>query len=323
MEVAMRLVTKVGGILLCAGSFLIVQASDDPKTFQGRWSINNWTPGDSLQLTMKVHSGTTRWEWGSSQPIADLHGLTLDQLHAARTPVRFTLERDAGTFAFEGTVTLGVGSGDFRFAADPTFKAKLGALGYDVVDQDDASIMMMAVRDISIAYAGEVKRSGLRGVTVRDLVRLRDHGVDLEFLRDLTMIGYASLSADDVVSLRDHGVDSAFIRTLKASGYPDLPAADIVALRDHGVDSRYIEGLDDSGYGKQAARDIVRLRDHGIEPVFIKDLLIAKPGPYSIDEIIKLREHGVDPRYVARIQEAGFKELTVDQIVSLREHGVD
>jgi hypothetical protein len=319
----MRLGIKIGGILVCVGSLLIAQASDGPKTFQGQWRLNNWMPGDSLQLTMKYHAQSTRWEWGSSQPIADLHGLTLDQLHAARTTVRFTLERDAGTFVFEGTVTLGVGSGNYRFVADPTFKAKLGALGYDVAGEDDVSIMMMAVRDISIAYAGEVKRSGLRDVAVRDLVRLRDHGVDLEFIRDLTIIGYAGLSADDVVRLRDHGVESGFLRTLKTSGYQDLPAADIVDLRDHGVDSRYVEGLADSGYGKQTADDIVRLRDHGIEPAFIQDLLVARPGSYSVDEIIKLREHGVDPRYVARIQEAGFKDLTVDQIVRLREHGVD
>ena len=319
----MRLGIKVGGILLCVGSFLIALASDEPKTFQGQWRLNNWMPGDSLQLTMKYHAKSTHWKWGSSQPIADLHGLTLDQLHAARAAVKFTLERDAGAFVFEGTVMLGVGSGDYRFVADPTFKAKLEAIGYDVTGEDDVSIMLMAVRDISIAYAGEVKRSGLRDVAVRDLVRLRDHGVDLEFIRDLTMIGYANLSADDVVRLRDHGVESGFIRTLKTSGYPDLPADDIVSLRDHGVDSRYVEGLADSGYGKTTADDIVRLRDHGIEPAFIKDLLVARPGSYSVDEIIKLREHGVDPRYVARIQEAGFKDLTVDQIVRLREHGVD
>lgn len=290
----MRLDIKVSGLLLVAGSFLAAHASDDPKRLQGAWSLNNWTPGDSLHLTMKYHAHGTHWEWGSGQPIADLHGLTLDQLHAARTPVRFTLERDAGTFSFEGTVTLGIGSGTYRFVADPTFNAKLGALGYDVVDEDDVTVMMMAVRDISIAFAGEVKRSGMRDVAVHDLVRLRDHGVDLPFIRDLTMIGYANLSADDVVRLRDHGVDSGFLRTLKSSGYPDLPAG-----------------------------DIVRLRDHGIEPVFIKDLLAARPGSYSVDDIIKLREHGVDPRYVARIQEAGFKDLTLDQIVSLREHGVD
>lgn len=320
----MRLDTiKVGGILLCAGSFLIASASDDPPKLQGRWRLSNWTSGDSLHLTMKYRDRSTRWEWGSDQPIADLHGLTLEQLHTAHTPVKFTLARDAGTFAFEGTVMLGIGSGDYRFAADPTFKAKLGALGYDVVGEDDLSIMMMAVRDISIAFAGEVKRSGLRDVAVRDLVRLRDHGVELDFVRDLTMIGYANLGADDVVRLRDHGVESGFLRTLKASGYPDLPAADIIAMRDHGVDSRYVQGLEDSGYGRQAADDIVKLKDHGIEPAFIKELLAARPGPYTIEEIIKLREHGVDPRYVARIQAAGFKDLTVEQIVRLREHGVD
>jgi hypothetical protein len=320
----MRLDTsKLGGILLCAGSFLIAQASDDPRTFQGKWSLSNWTSGDSLRLTMKYHARNNRWQWSNDQPIADLHGLTLEQLHAAHTPVTFTLARDAGTFAFEGTVMVGIGSGDFRFVSDPSFTAKLAALGYDAVGEDDVSIMMMAIRDISIAYAGEVKRSGLRDVAVNDLVRFRDHGVELEFIRDLTMIGYANLSADDVVQLRDHGIDSGFIRALKVSGYPDLPAGDIMALRDHGVDSRYVEGLDDSGYGRRAVGDIVKLRDHGIEPVFIKELLAARPGPYSIDELITLREHGVDSRYVARIQASGFKALTVDQIVRLREHGVD
>lgn len=291
----MRLDTlRLGGILVCAGSFLIAHASDAPPRFQGKWSLSNWTTGDSLRLSMKYHARNTHWQWSSDQPLADLRGLTLEQLHAARTPVKFTLARDAGTFAFEGTVMLGLGSGDYRFVSDPSFTAKLGALGYDAVREADASIMMMAVRDISIAYAGEVKRSGLRDVAVDDLVRFRDHGVELEFIRDLTMIGCADLSADDVVRLRDHGVDS-----------------------------RYVEGLDDSGYGRQAADDIVKLRDHGIEPAFIKGLLAARPGPYSIDDLITLRDHGVDSRYVARIQAAGFKELTVDQIVRLRDHGVD
>lgn len=315
--------TKVGGALLCAGSFLIAPASEDAGKLQGTWSLSNWTSGDSVQLKMKYHDRNTRWEWASRQPIADFHGLSLEQLRAARAPVRFTVERDAGTFAFEGTVMLGIGSGDYRFVADPTFTAKLGALGYDAAGEDDRSVMVMAVRDISIAFAGEVKRAGLRNVALDDLARLVDHGVDLDFIRDLARIGYANLSADDVVRLRDHGVDTGFIRTLKGAGYPELPANDIVALRDHGVDSRYVEGLADSGYGTPAADDIVRLRDHGIEPAFIKDLLVARPGPYSVDELIKLRDHGVDPRYVARIQAAGFKDLTVEQIVKLREHGVD
>ena len=314
---------RVGGILLCAGSFLIAQASDDTRPLQGQWSLSNWTSGDSLRLTMKYHARDTHWQWSSDQPIADLHGLTKGQLHAAHTPVKFTLERDAGTFAFEGTVMLGIGSGEYRFVPDPGFTAKLGALGYDTAGEDDASVMMMAVRDISIAYAGEVKRSGLRDVALRDLVRLRDHAVELAFIRDLTMIGYANLSADDVVQLRDHGVESGFIRALKASGYPDLPSRQITALRDHGVDSGYIEGLEDSGYGKQAADGIIKLRDHGIDPAFIKGLLTARPGSYTIDDLITLRDHGVDPEYVARIQAAGFTALTVEQIVRLREHGVD
>ena len=153
-------------------------------------SINNWTPGDSLHADDEVSREGTRWEWGSSQPIADLHGLTLEQLHAARTPVTFTLERDAGTFAFEGTVTLGVGSGDYRFVADPTFKAKLGALGYDVASEDDVSIMMMAVRDISsrLRWAGSEAVGIARRGRPRSSCVFADHGAWISSsIRDLTM----------------------------------------------------------------------------------------------------------------------------------------
>jgi hypothetical protein len=280
------------GTFLCAGMLLAADAAASVDRATGTWDLNNWTSGDTLHLTLKSRSGPSRWQWGSDQLISDLRGLTRDQLHAARASVTFTMVRDAGTFAFDGTVMLGIGRGDFHFIPDPTFALKLSALGYATIGEDD--LPNMAIRDISIAYAGEVRRSGLRDVGLQDLVRFRDHGVE-----------------------------GGFLRALKVSGYSDLVADDIIALRDHGVDAPYLEGLADSGLGKRTADDIVTLRDHGIEPAFVRDLLVARPGAYGVDDLVRLREHGVDPRYVARIQAAGFKDLTVDEIVRLREHGVD
>ena len=314
-------IVRLGGSLLFAASFAVAGANAAASDVTGTWSLNNWIPGSSVHLKMKHASGTTRWQWGTDQPLSDLHGLTKEQLHAANARVKFSLDRDAGTFTFEGSVTLGLGSGDFRFVPDPSFVGKLNALGYETVP--DRDLFAMAIRDISIAYATEVMRSGIRGASVRDLVRFRDHGVELDFIRDLTLIGYANLSPDDVVRLRDHGVQTDFMRTLKAAGYTDLAAADIVKLRDHGVDSAYIEGLHDSGHAKLTADEIVELRDHGIDPAFIKRLLSVRGGFSSVDDIIRLREHGVEPEYVARIESSGFTGLTVDQIIRLREHGID
>jgi hypothetical protein len=152
------------------------------------------------------------------------------------TPVRFTLARDAGVFFFEGALTVGVGSGEYRFVPDPSYAAKLGALGYDAIDGDDISIMLMAVRDISIAYAAEVKRLGLKEPTVRDLVRFRDHGVDLAFIRDLAAVGHPGVTGDDVITLRDHGVDARYVAHVQSAGFKDLTVEQIVRLHDHGVD---------------------------------------------------------------------------------------
>src|SRR4029450_1247602 len=106
-------------------------AGEGGKDVKGAWSLNNWIPGSSVHLTMKHASGSSRWVWSTDHPVSDLRGLTREQLRSASATVKFTMERDAGTFEFEGSMMLGLGSGDFRFRPDPTFTDKLVALGYE------------------------------------------------------------------------------------------------------------------------------------------------------------------------------------------------
>ena len=195
------------GLLLCAGLALAAETSEKARGFDGDWSLNNWTPGSSVNLKLGYRNASTRWQWGSDQSLADLHGLTREQLHGAHVPVAFTLERDAGAFAFEGTVILGIGSGNYRFVPNPDYLAKLAALGFEGSDRDDVSLMMLAVRDVSLAYAAEVRRLGLRGASVQDLVRLRDHGVEPQYLARIQTAGFDGLTIEQVIKLHDHGVD--------------------------------------------------------------------------------------------------------------------
>ena len=75
-------------------------------------------------------------------------------------------------------------------------------------------------------------------VPVAELVRMRDHGVSVEFVRELAALGYPKLSVDALVRLRDHGVSPGYVRELKALGYDRLTPDDLVMLRDHGADAR-------------------------------------------------------------------------------------
>jgi hypothetical protein len=73
-----------------------------------------------VHLTLKQRTLTSRWEYSENQPLADLQGLTKAQLRSASADVKFTMDRDAGSFVFEGSVNLGIGSGTFSFVPDAT-----------------------------------------------------------------------------------------------------------------------------------------------------------------------------------------------------------
>jgi len=51
---------------------------------------------------------------------------------------------------------------------------------------------------------------------------------------------FASLSADDLIELRQHGVDRQYIQQLRQAGYADLSVSQLVELRQHGVSQDYV-----------------------------------------------------------------------------------
>ena len=221
---------------LAASLAVAAPAPDTDLSVKGAWSLNNWTSKDDVQLTLTYRNGSNRWQWSTGQQLADLAGLSKDQLHAMSTPAEFTLKRDSGVFFFKGTIMLGVGKGEYAFLPDPTYAEKLSAMGYADVSTSNASLMFMAVREISLEYAAEVKRLGIANLSLRDLERFMDHGIDLDFLRELVAAGYPGLTGDDIVRLRDHGIDGAYVARVQASGFTNLTVEQIVRLHDHGVD---------------------------------------------------------------------------------------
>jgi hypothetical protein len=52
------------------------------------------------------------------------------------------------------------------------------------------------------------------------LVRLADHGVEAEFLQELSALHLVDLTVDEIVDMVDHGVDPEFVaKTRAAVGY--------------------------------------------------------------------------------------------------------
>ena len=68
-----------------------------------------------------------------------------------------------------------------------------------------------------------------------DLVQMKIHGIDPEFIREARDLGYR-FTAGDLIDLKIHGVNEAYLRNLKASGIRDLSAQQITQLKIHGVE---------------------------------------------------------------------------------------
>lgn len=258
-----RLVMGIVALLLCAGASSGAEGPGGPKSYQGEWSLNNWKPGDSLRLELTRRTSTSSWTWSCDLPFSDLSGLTREQLRAARSAVSFTIDRDAGAFVFDGTVMLGLGGGAFRFVPNPAFAPELRALGYGDLGEED--VFTMALRDVSLSFARVARRLSPQIVDAKDLVRLRDRGVDGDYLRALAESGYTGLTADDVVKLRERGVDAGFVKGLVAAGLGRASVEEIIRLREHGVDAEYVARVRASGFENLTVEQIVRLHDHGVD----------------------------------------------------------
>jgi hypothetical protein len=268
------------GVMAGATLLVLVDDGDAP------WRI---TPSASVNsVHFRVRHSTVRGDWIHSRDVSLDHfrGFSLSML-ASPGPAKFEYVGDAGRLKCEGRFLLGAGSGSYTFAADPAFVAVLRQMGYDT--PDDEQLLSMLVMDVNREFARDIRDAGLRATT-RELVQLRIHGIDQNYIRETR---HANFSADDYVQLRIHGVSA-----------------------------EYLKGLKEAGYGNLRVDEINQLRNHGVEPEFPRE---ARRLGYDFtpEELAQLRTHGVDSHYLRHLQDTGMRNLTADQIAQLRIHGVD
>lgn len=171
-------------------------------------------------------------------------------------------------------------------------------------------------------FVDELAAAGYRGLSVDQLIRLRDHGVDGTYLAGLRAAGYAGLSVEDVIRLRDHGVDPSYIGAMKRAGYGGLSAEDLIRLRDHGVDAETARALTASEHRRLTPEELITLRDHGVDSSYA-NAMAALGIAVPTDQMVKLRDHGVDPGFIESMRRSGYSGLSADQLIELRDHGVD
>ena len=330
--------------LLVWGAVLVAVVGAVAQDAHKEWSLKQTGTPDMLRFTVRRFKPGSTWSSTWDVPRSRFQGLSIDLLEHGG-PAKFTYVQDAGNLECTGRFSWGAGSGDYTFVPNSGFSNQLASLGYDRPDRDDLFSMMMSgvtldfargVKDakvrasssdliqmrnhgVNLEYITTATRAGYQNFTAEDFMQLRDHGVSSDFLIDLRDYGY-KLDAHDITHLRDHGVQSAFLRDLKDAGY-DLNVQEVTNLRDHGVNSDEMRQLQHYGL-RPAASDLTQLRDHGVTPEYLRGMMDAGYGKLSADDLVQLRDHGVDGSFARDAHDLGYR-FTPGELVRLRDHGVD
>jgi hypothetical protein len=323
------LASVAAGAVALVSATTAVRSAPEPaagETITGTWTAEPATwktaagSGPLVQLSLSRRHGLR----GSSQhsnPVAlgDLRGLTSEQMAGESSVVSFTMDRDAGRFAFEGSFRRGEGAGHFTFTARPEYVAFMRGLGYAL---DDEKVYSMATLDVSREFVRQLDALGYSRLDLDQLFSLRIHGADPAFIRELKDLGYERLTVDDLVSLRIHGATPDFIRQMQSLGYRRLSAEDLVSLRIHGASPEFVRQLRELGHERLSVEDLVSMRIHGVSPEFVKELKSLGYDRVSVEDLVSMRIHGVSPEFVRRVQ-ASRGSVSIERLVSMRIHGED
>lgn len=305
------------GIILASVGLACGLAVLASEAQNGSWTIQRSDEAGKVRFALMQHhkNGTSHHEsdWDKSA----FQGL--DFSVSGKHDVKFAIVRDAGRFDCEGFLHDGEGAGIYRFTPDAKYSDAMRAVGFPV---DDEKQYAMAIQDVSVEFAKQMKAENLDDLDTDKLIAFRIFGVDTAFIDALRAQGIPAKDSDKLVAFRIHGVSPEMVRALKSSGYsPDEDT--LIAMRIHGATPEWVEQLKKDGYDHVDLQKLIAFRIHGVSPEFIEKLGTLGYKHPEPDQLIAMRIHNVTPEFIQNLRSRGMKDLTIDQLVSLRIHGID
>jgi hypothetical protein len=284
---------------------------------RGDWTISKSDEANKVEFSLIEHHRGGNSNHESDWPMSSFSGLDFSK--PGRQDVHFTISRDAGKFDCEGFLNDGEGAGLFHFQSDPNYSSEMHKLGFDVDDEKQYS---MAVQDVSLEFARQMKNEHLSDLDADKLIAFRIFRVDSNFIKELRDAGLKISASDKLVAFRIHGVTPQMIRSLHAAGYsPDEDM--LIAMRIHGATPEWMEELKKRGYDHVDLEQLIAFRIHGVSPEFIEKLQSLGYKHPEPDQLVAMRIHRVTPEYISDLRSRGMRDLSINQLVSMRIHGID
>ena len=311
-------ISRALAFLVFASCLLLAVVNHAADARSGNWTISHSDePGKVAFSLIEHHHGAERSSHESDWPTSSFPGV--DFAKPGRQDVHFTISRDAGRIECEGFLNNGEGAGIFHFQPDPNYAGEMRKLDFHVDDEKQYS---MAVQDVSLDFARQMKNERLSDLDADKLIAFRIFRVDSAFIKELRDAGLKISDSDKLVAFRIHGVTPQMIRSLHEAGYsPDEDT--LIAMRIHGATPEWMAQLKQRGYDHVDLEQLIAFRIHGVSPEFIEKLQSLGYKHPDPDELVAMRIHNVTPEYISDLRSRGMRDLSIDDLVSMRIHGIN
>jgi hypothetical protein len=313
----MRIRQTLAYLVFASCVVLFVVKSRAADTRGGDWTLSKSDEPGKVEFSLIEHHHGGHSSHQSDWPASSFQGVDFSK--PGRQDVHFVITRDAGKIDCEGYLNNGEGAGLFHFQPDPNYSSQMHALGFDV---DEEKQFGMAVQDVSLEFAKQMKNEHLDDLDADKLIAFRIFRVDSAFIEALRAEGLKMSDSDKLVAFRIHGVTPQMVRSLHQAGYkPDEDK--LIAMRIHGATPEWVEQLKQRGYDHVDLDQLIAFRIHGVSPEFIEQLQTLGYKHPEPEQLVAMRIHGVTPEYISGLRSRGIKDLSIQQLVNMRIHGID
>ncbi|HEU0014217.1 MAG TPA: M56 family metallopeptidase [Longimicrobium sp.] len=215
-----------------------------------------------------------------------------------------------------------------RIAARIAAKDKAGPAGADTPrvrtrqDREVDQLIAMRIHGVDAEYIRGMRELGWTDLEPEQLTGMATVGVTPEYVAALRRLGYTSLTPAQVTGMRVQGVTPRWAEEMNALGFGRIPADQLIGMRVHGVTADWAREMREL-LGRITLDQLVGMKVHGISPAYVRELRALLPNErLDADEVTGMRIHGVTPGFVRDLAAVGLTGLTADQVTAFRIHGV-
>ncbi len=232
----------------------------------------------------------------------------------------FTLTRAAGTITFKGKFDGDEGYGKQSFATNESFRKKLSEKGISDIDDEFMFNTFLAKADEK--YFEQVEKLGFEKVSSDDWRTLLVHRVSVNMIENMLNTfkakGYSTVNIDDIVNMKIHGVDADFVKEIQSLTENKLSNDDILGAKIHGLNADFANDFKALGYNNLDYDQLIGFKIHGVTPEYIKSFNEVGLKAISADKVMELKIAAVTADFVKEMRQKGYNSTNPQKYIDMK-----